>query len=155
MAEILHGDRIGASATLKVGCAAVVFDDDRQSVLLTQRTDNGLWCLPGGAMDPGESAAEACCREVREETGLLVEVMRLVGVYSSPHRVTRYADGNTHQVVALCFEATVIGGALGLSNETTDVGWFTAPQMNDLEVMSNHDERVRDAWRNDVRTVIG
>ena len=153
MAEILHGERIGSTATLRIGCSAVVFDDDR--ALLTQRTDNGRWCLPGGAMDPGESAPEACIREVFEETGLVVEVVRLVAVYSSPHRVTRYADGATHQFVSLCLEVRPTGGTLGLSNETTDVGWFTAPQMNELEVMSNHDERVRDAWRNDVRTVIG
>ncbi len=150
MATILHGDRIGGDASLKVGCAAVLFDDasvprDRVRVLLTRRTDNGLWCLPGGAMDPGESAAEACIREVEEETGLIVEVRRLVGVYSSPHRVTRYRDGNTHQFVALCFEVVGTGGTLGLSDETTEVGWFDEASLADLDIMENHRERIVDA----------
>ena len=154
MAEILHGDRIGKTGTLKVGCAAVILSPQRDRVLLTRRTDNGLWCLPGGAMDAGESAAEACCREVVEETGLVVEVTRLVGVYSSPHRVTRYADGNTHQFVALCFEAAVTGGELGLSDETTEVGWFTSAEMATMPIMSNHDERIAHALQNRPDTII-
>ena len=143
MAEILQGNRIGADASLKVGCAAVIAVDGR--VLLTRRTDNGLWCLPGGAMDPGESAAEAMAREVLEETGLVVEAERLVGVYSSPHRVTRYRDGATHQFVALCFSARVVGGTLGLSDETTDTAWVDPADLDDFEIMLNHRERIDDA----------
>ena len=70
MAQFLYGDRIGKTAKLRIGCTAVVFDASGAQVLLTQRTDNGRWCLPGGGMDPGESAVEACVREVWEETGL-------------------------------------------------------------------------------------
>ncbi len=142
MAEILHGDRIGRTGSLKVGCAAVVVRDG--DVLLTRRTDNGLWCLPGGAMDPGESAAEAMIREVREETGLEVEAARLVGVYSSPDRVTRYRDGNTHQFVALCFAATIVGGELGLSDETTATAWVRPDELDGYDIMENHRERIDD-----------
>jgi 8-oxo-dGTP pyrophosphatase MutT (NUDIX family) len=154
VAEILFGERIGSTATLRVGCAAVVFDAAHDKVLLTQRTDNGLWCLPGGGMDPGESASEACCREVREETGLVVEVIRLTGIYTSPDRIIRYADGNTHQTVAMCFEAKVIGGDEGLSAETIDVGWFTKADAAGLSWMSNHDERLADAWIDHPHAVI-
>ena len=156
MSEILTGDRIGRNATLKVGCAAVVIDRSgpAPAVLLTRRTDNGLWCLPGGAMDPGESAAEACVREVEEETGLEVEIVRLVGVYTSPHRVTRYRDGATHQFVALCFEATIVGGELGLSDETTENAWVPGERLDDYDIMNNHRERIDDALRDDPATVI-
>ena len=47
--------------------SAVIFGKESERVLLTRRTDNGLWCLPGGGMDAGESATEACVREVFEE----------------------------------------------------------------------------------------
>lgn len=153
MAKILHGDRIGANASLKVGCAAVLFDQNER-VLLTRRTDNGLWCLPGGAMDPGESATEACVREVLEETGLVVEVKRLVAVYSTPDRVTRYADGNTHQFVSLLFEVTRIAGDLGLSDETTEVGFFSPEETAEIGLMENHAERVADARRGLVETLM-
>lgn len=152
--EILRGDRIGATAELRIGCASVVFDAPRERVLLTQRTDNGLWCLPGGAMDPGESASEAAIREVLEETGLVVEVTKLVGVYSTPDRVTRYPDGNTVQYLALCFEAVVTGGELGLSDETTAADWFRFDELANLDIMANHDERVHDALARHAEAVI-
>ena len=56
-------------------------------------------------MEPGESAEEACVREVEEEMGLHVEVTHLIGIYTTPHRIVAYADGNRYQLVALSFEA--------------------------------------------------
>jgi 8-oxo-dGTP pyrophosphatase MutT (NUDIX family) len=112
MATLLHGDRIGRDATVQFGCSAFVPDESRTKVLLTRRTDNGRWCLPGGRMDTGESAAEACVREVLEETGLEVEVVRLIGLYSSPHLIVAYADGNRRQIVAAHFLVRVVGGTL-------------------------------------------
>jgi 8-oxo-dGTP pyrophosphatase MutT (NUDIX family) len=65
MARLLYGERIGRTASLKVGCSAIIFDESREKVLLQKRTDNGRWCMPGGGMDPGESAVECCIREVK------------------------------------------------------------------------------------------
>ena len=72
MAHYAYGERIGRTAQLKLGCAAIIPDDTGKHIVLTRRTDNGRWCLPGGAMDPGESLEECCRREVWEETGLIV-----------------------------------------------------------------------------------
>src|SRR5687767_6821069 len=110
MVKYLYGDRIGAQGRLFIGCSATLFDETGQRVLLTRRTDNGRWCLPGGALEPGESVSEACAREVLEETGLRVSVVRLIGVYSDPHRLLEYADGNRYHLVALSFEVALEGG---------------------------------------------
>lgn len=154
MAKIVYGERIGKQAILKVGCAAVIFDPNRQKVLLTRRTDNGRWCLPGGGMDAGESAAEACAREVWEETGLIVAIDKLIGVYTSPHRITEYIDGNRFQFVSFCFEASVIGGELGLSDETTEVGYFSPGEIETIDLMENHVERIIDAFAGQVATFV-
>ena len=142
----IYGERIGKLAILTPACSAVIFDSARTSVLLTRRTDNGRWCLPCGAMDPGESAAECCAREVLEETGLVVSVGRLLGVYSSPHRILEYADGNRRQGLTLSFEAEIIGGELGLSDETTAFGFFSPKQMESMDVMESSYDRVEDAF---------
>ena len=84
MSMLNIGDRIGREGKLSPGASALIFDQSTGNVLLTRRQDNGRWCLPGGGMDPGESAAEACIREVFEETGLEVKVKRLVGISTSP-----------------------------------------------------------------------
>ena len=93
MTKVVFGERIGREGKLRLGCSAVILDETRQKVLLTRRADNGQWCLPSGGMEPGESAAEACAREVREETGLHVRVVRLIGVYSDPNQLIIYPDG--------------------------------------------------------------
>ena len=59
-------------------------------------------------MDPGEGADETYVRELREETGLDVQVTRLVGVYTSPDIMVEYANGNRIQPVAFSFEAEVV-----------------------------------------------
>lgn len=145
MAKLIEGERIGKQARLKVGCASVIFDETRDKILLTRRTDNGRWCLPGGQMEPGESLVETCIREVAEETGLDIRVRRLIGVYSTPHRIIEYADGSQWQLVAHSFEADVIGGELTLSDETTEFGYFSPTEIEALDLMEHHRERIADA----------
>ena len=147
MTQVVYGPRLGKQGKLRLGCSAAIFDEQGR-VLLTRRADNGQWCLPSGGMDSGESVAEACEREVLEETGLRVRVKRLVGVYSYPDQLVVYPDGNKAHIVALHFEAEVLGGELGLSNETTDFGYFTLVEIENLEMLGRHKERVLDTLGN-------
>ena len=144
VAQYAYGERIGRTAQLKLGCAAIILDETGKHILLTRRTDNGRWCLPGGAMDPGESLEECCVREVREETGLVVRLVRLIGLYSTPHRITYYADGNRWQTVSASFLAEIVGGTLGVSDETTAVGFFAAEALATLDLIEPHRERIAD-----------
>ena len=64
MTKIVYGERIGKQARLAIGCSAIIWDATKQRLLLTRRADNGQWCLPSGRMEPGESIAETCAREV-------------------------------------------------------------------------------------------
>ena len=146
MATFVYGERIAAQGKLSVGCSACLFDQTGAKILLTQRTDNGRWCLPGGHMEAGESVSEVCVREMWEETGLHVRVDRLVGVYSSPDRLLTYADGNQYHLVSLHFVVSLESGELGLSNETTAFGYFTRTEIDALDVMEHHRERIADSW---------
>lgn len=146
MAELVTGNRVARLGQLRLGCSAAIFEDSGQRVLLMQRNDNGQWCLPSGGMDPGESVSETIIREVREETGLEVGVLGLVGVYSSPHVLVQYADGNRFQIVSLCFAAEVLGGELRTTNEAVSVGYFTRQQTAAMDMMANHVERIHDAF---------
>jgi len=146
MAELVTGDRVARLGELRLGCSAVIFDESGQRVLLMQRDDNGLWCLPSGGMDPGESVTETIVREVQEETGLAVGVVGLVGVYSSPHVLVQYRDGNRFQIVSLCFAAEVLGGELRTTDEAVSVGYFTQDEVSAIDVIANHVERIRDAF---------
>ena len=148
MTRVLYGNRLGKNGVLRIGCSATIFNVERKKVLLTCREDNGLWCLPGGHMEPGESVEECCVREVFEETGLKVRAMRLTGVYSNPDQLVVYPDGNQAHFVVLNFEVEVVDGKLGLSDETSEVGYFTLDEIITMPMHDRHADRIEDALAN-------
>lgn len=132
--------------TLRVAASAVIVND-RGEVLLHRRSDDGTWAVPGGGIERGESAPQAAVREAREETGLEIEVVRLVGVYSRPDECTwRYEDGHVVQYVSVCFRCRVAGGVETLNDETLELRWFAPDALPD-SVRANHRRRIADALR--------
>jgi len=118
--------------------AVIVAVIDDGKVLLTKREDFEVWCLPGGGVEDGESLAEAGIREAKEETGLDVELTRLVGVYSR-------LGGGMHDVHAILYAAKPIGGELKTQpNETIEVAYFPFDQLPD-ELLFGHKKRIGDA----------
>ena len=104
------------------GGSAVVIDEVGR-VLLHRRRDSGMWALPGGVMDAGETITDAVVREVREETGVSVEITRLVGIYSDPRHVIVYSDGEVRQQFNICFRARPIAGTAHRTDEASEVRW--------------------------------
>ena len=123
------------------GLAVIVAIIDDGKVLLTKREDFEVWCLPGGGVEDGESLAEAGIREAREETGLNVELTRLVGVYSR-------MGGGMHDIHAVLYTAKPVGGKLKLQpGETIEVAYFPFDKLPD-EMLFGHKKRINDAVNN-------
>jgi ADP-ribose pyrophosphatase YjhB (NUDIX family) len=144
MTQILFGDRIGKEGKIRLGCAAVLFDENRKKVLLTRRADTGQWCLPSGGVEPGESVTETCEREFMEETGLKVSVVRLTGFCSNPNRLVIYNDRDRFQIISLNFEVEAVGGNIGLSDETTEVGFYSPAEIETMDIMEHHKQFIQD-----------
>jgi len=130
-----YNDPDAPRANRLIPAASAVVADESGAILLLRRTDNGLWTIPGGAMEPGESIAETAVRETREETGLVVEAIRIVGVYSNPRHVVEYTDGEVRQQFSVCFACRRLFGDLATSDESAEVGFY-APDA--LAAMSIH-----------------
>ncbi len=145
MTKVLYGKRLGKNGELRIGCSATILDESHQKVLLTRRKDNGLWCLPGGHMESGESVEECCVREVFEETGLQVRVKRLTGVYSNPDQLVIYPDGSQAHFVVMNFYVEIVDGKLGLSEETSEAGYFSLAEIESMPMHDRHADRVVDA----------
>lgn len=135
MARIEHYyDPNSPTANSIVVAATAFVQDDQGRVLLQRRTDNDLWALPGGTQDIGETLAQTVVREVLEETGITVEVLDIVGIYSNPNHVIEYSDGEVRQQFNVCFRARRIAGELAISDESSDVRWVPRDELHELAI---------------------
>ncbi|MEU9332959.1 NUDIX domain-containing protein [Streptomyces sp. NPDC048290] len=126
--------------SLVVAASAVVADGEGR-VLLQRRRDSGLWALPGGGMEMTDSLPGTAVREVKEETGLDVEITGLVGTYTDPRHVIAYADGEVRRQFNVCFTARVVGGRLAISEESTELRFVAPGEMEELPM--HHTQRLR------------
>lgn len=129
-----------------VPAASVVVVGDDGRVLLQRRTDNGMWALPGGKMELGESLAGCGIRETLEETGIHIEVTGIVGTYTNPGHVFAYDDGEVRQEFSICLLGRPVGGELRVSDESTEVAWFTPAEVDGLPMVTSIRKRLND-WR--------
>jgi 8-oxo-dGTP pyrophosphatase MutT (NUDIX family) len=130
-----YDDPSGPKANSLVPSANVLVVNDAGEILLIQRSDNGNWALPGGAMDLGESLVDTAVRETLEETGIRCEVTGLVGIYTDPRHVILYtSNGEARQEFSVVFVARPIGGILTPSDESTQVQWTPAQAVAGLQL---------------------
>jgi ADP-ribose pyrophosphatase YjhB (NUDIX family) len=106
--------------------------DEQGRVLMQRRADSGNWSLPGGVMEIGETIGQAVVREVREETGLDVELTGVLGIYTDPAHVIAYADGEVRQEFVVAFTGRAVGGELRRSDESTEVRFVDPAELAEL-----------------------
>jgi 8-oxo-dGTP pyrophosphatase MutT (NUDIX family) len=130
-----YDDPDAPAATRIVPSVNVVVTNDEGEVLLIRRSDNDNWAVPGGAIDLGESVAEAAIRETREESGIDCAITGLVGIYSDPRHVILYtSDGEVRQEFSILVTARPVGGQPTPSSETSEVRWVGAGKLGNYRM---------------------
>ncbi|MFF0788085.1 NUDIX domain-containing protein [Streptomyces spiralis] len=126
-----------------VVAASAVVTDAQGRILLQRRRDNGLWALPGGGMEMDDSLPGTAVREVKEETGLDVEITGLVGTYTDPRHVIAYSDGEVRRQFNVCFTARITGGELNISDESMELRFIAPDELEALPMHHTQQLRIR------------
>lgn len=118
--------------------SAIVFNDNRTQILLIKRRDVPIWVLPGGGIDKDETPANAVIREVKEETGLNVKIVRHIAIYTPINKLSK---------VTFLYECTPVDGELSTGNETRDIGFYALDKLPQ-PFFFIHQDWIIDAQRN-------
>jgi len=125
-----------------IGVFGIIFDK-KKGVLLCHRKDYDLWNLPGGGLKPGEFILDGVKREVKEETGLEVDILKLIGVYDKPEE----------KDIAFSFYCNIVGGKIKLNDEADKIEYF---ELDDLpkNTAPKRVERIKDAFENNKEVIV-
>lgn len=141
-----YHDPAAPPANSIVPSVTVAVRDGAGRILLVHKIDNDYWALPGGAVDLGESAAEAALRETAEETGVTIELTGLVGIYTDPGHVMAYDDGEVRQQFSICFHAALISGVARQDDtEIKAVQWVDPSDLSTIKIHPSMRLRIDDA----------
>ncbi|MEJ5068007.1 NUDIX hydrolase [Enterobacter sp. MYb186] len=127
-AKTLHHVTESGYATPKTDVRAFILRDGK--LLMVREAEDGLWSLPGGWADVGDTPSTAVCREVAEETGLQVKATKLLGVWDRNLHGHPPLPWHVYKLIFLCEET---GGSLAINHETTSLGFF---DINELPPLS-------------------
>lgn len=130
-----YDDPSAPAANSMVPSVNVVVESEASEILLIRRSDNGNWAVPGGAIDLGESMAQAGVRETLEETGIHCEITGVIGIYSDPKHIIFYtSDGESRQEFSILLSGRYVDGNPTPSDESTEVKWLAVSQLSDVHM---------------------
>ena len=125
-----YDDPEAPAASSLVPSVNVAVTNESGDILMIRRTDNGNWAVPGGAIDLGESVAQAAFRETLEETGIECEITGIAGIYSDPRHVILYTpNGEVRQEFSIVLTARAVSGQPTPSSESSEVRWVPAAEV--------------------------
>jgi len=123
------------SGLLMVPSIAAVIRNDRQEILFIRKPGETLWGLPAGAIEPGETPSRALRREVYEETGLMVNPVRIIGVFGGAKYKYSYSNGDQVEYLAVVFECSIVKGTpRGLDGEVEELGFFREEELPEIAI---------------------
>ena len=141
--RIDYYDDPAAPAANSIRPSAGAFVTNGDALLLIRRDDNGNWSMPGGAQDPGESLSRTAVRETEEETGIKVELIGLVGIFTDPRHVIHYTSNDeVRQEFTVIYKAHYVSGTPTTSKESTHVAWIPLADVPALQMDASQRKRI-------------
>ena len=127
---------------IHMGAVGIIRKNEK--VLLERRTDSERWAFIGGGLKMEESLEECVQREIREETGLVVEDLKLLDVFSYPYRIAAYPDGNIVRIITAVYEVFVKDfKELKCSEESIELRFLSMSELSGLNIAETHQDILR------------
>jgi 8-oxo-dGTP pyrophosphatase MutT (NUDIX family) len=135
MSRIEYWNDPGAPApnSLVPACGVLAVDEQGR-LLLQRRRDTGQWALPMGKMELGETPRQCAIRETREETGVLVRITGILGIFSDPGHIVAYGDGEIRQEYEVMLIGEPVAGMPLANEEASDVAWMPPGDLSGLDI---------------------
>jgi 8-oxo-dGTP pyrophosphatase MutT (NUDIX family) len=127
-------EKVGHDLLMMTAVSISIFDAEGR-LLLGRDSEMDRWSLPGGGVDPNEQPADAAVRECFEETGLLVRLDQLIGVFGGPEFLIHYPNGDVTYYTTAAFRGTIVGGAHApMDGEFSELGYFSRSDCDSLDM---------------------
>ena len=127
--------------------AAVAILNKRRELLMLHRKDNKKWTMPGGTLEFGESMTQCALREVKEESGLDVEIKDIIGTYTDPNIRVAYSDGEVRQEFTIVYYGETLNYDVSLDDESSRFQWVPLDDVMKLPLADSQKRRIEDVLK--------
>lgn len=129
--------------SIKPASAVAILNSNRE-LLMLHRKDNKKWTMPGGTMEFGESLTDCALREVKEESGLDVEIKDIIGTYTDPNIRVAYSDGEVRQEFTIVYYGEALNYDVSLDDESSQFKWLSLDKVLELPLADSQRRRIND-----------
>lgn len=135
---------VGTRPLILVGAVVIMCDANGRILLQQRKYPKDSWGLPGGLMELGESTEEVACREVYEETNLIVEDLKLINVYSGPDQYAVAANGDEFYTVTIAYYSYAFHGKLIVDQSEVNECRYVDPAQLPDKIVGSHRKIIMD-----------
>lgn len=141
--DYFHDDLAPIPNSIRPAASAVIVNNNNQ-LLLLQRRDNQKWAIPGGTLEYTESIEQCLLREVKEETGLNVEILKVFKIYSDPEVIIEYLDGEVRREFNIVFLVKPMLNEIVIDDESIQYAWIDINKIHLMPLSSSQKRRILD-----------
>ena len=141
--DYFHDSLAPVPNSIRPAASAIILNDKGQ-ILLLQRQDNKKWTIPGGTLEYNESVEQCLLREIKEETNLNVEIIKIFKIYSDPEAIIEYLDGEIRREFNIVFLVRILNGQVAIDEESSQYAWVDINKVHLLPLSPSQKRRIID-----------
>ena len=137
-----HCSEMPSPNSVRPAAAVAIVNDNK--ILMLRRRDNGKWTLPGGTLEMSESLVDCAIREVKEETGLAIEVKDVIGTYTDPDIRIEYSDGEVRREFTVVYYGVNKDINITIDDESSAYEWIEVAKLSEYPMADSQKKRLDD-----------